>query len=146
MCGCTSPARDKWQPIGAARLREHLLSDSCWVRYGRSIEANSTTTTRAAASCSGEGTRGIAGSLAMLIRSKVPQLGNVSWFCVDRTADYSKLFSIELAQTRTRLLGGIIALVGCGWRMACAISYLVHGDTGAATGAYFPCLSGRNPS
>jgi uncharacterized membrane protein YqjE len=47
----------------------------------------------------------------MSIHSKVNQWGNVSRFCVERMADYSELFSIELAQTRARLLREIIALV-----------------------------------
>jgi uncharacterized membrane protein YqjE len=47
----------------------------------------------------------------MSIHSKVTQWGNVSRFCVERLADYSELFSLELAQTRTRLLREVIALV-----------------------------------
>jgi uncharacterized membrane protein YqjE len=47
----------------------------------------------------------------MSIHSKVTQWGNVSRFCVDRMADYSELLSIELAQTRTRLVREVIALV-----------------------------------
>ncbi|GAB2909477.1 hypothetical protein GCM10027093_54480 [Paraburkholderia jirisanensis] len=47
----------------------------------------------------------------MSIHSKVTQWGNVSRFCVERLADYSELLSLELAQTRTRLLREVIALV-----------------------------------
>ncbi len=47
----------------------------------------------------------------MSIHSKLSQWGNVSRFCVERMADYSELFSIEMAQVRTRLLREIIAFV-----------------------------------
>jgi hypothetical protein len=47
----------------------------------------------------------------MSIHSKVTQWGNVSRFCTERLADYSELLSIELAQTRTRLVREVIALV-----------------------------------
>jgi uncharacterized membrane protein YqjE len=47
----------------------------------------------------------------MSIHSKMTQWGNVSRFCVERMADYSELLSMELAQTRTRLLREVIALV-----------------------------------
>ncbi|HEY3597156.1 MAG TPA: phage holin family protein [Paraburkholderia sp.] len=47
----------------------------------------------------------------MSIHSKVTQWGNVSRFCVERIADYGELLSIELAQTRVRLVREVIALV-----------------------------------
>ncbi|HVE09346.1 MAG TPA: phage holin family protein [Paraburkholderia sp.] len=47
----------------------------------------------------------------MSIHSKVTQWSNVSHFCVERLADYSELFALELAQTRIRLMREVIALV-----------------------------------
>lgn len=47
----------------------------------------------------------------MSIHSKFIQWGNVTRFCVGRVAAYGELFSVELAQTRARLVRELIALV-----------------------------------
>src|SRR6185312_12459472 len=47
----------------------------------------------------------------MSIHSKLDRWRNVSRFVVDRVSDYTQLVSIELAQTRVRLVREIIALV-----------------------------------
>lgn len=52
----------------------------------------------------------IAGGV-MSIHSKLGRWRNVSRFVVDRVSDYTQLVSIELAQTRVRLVREIIALV-----------------------------------
>ncbi|MGF6602359.1 putative membrane protein YqjE [Paraburkholderia sp. GAS448] len=47
----------------------------------------------------------------MSIHSKLDRWRNVSQFLVARLSDYGQLFSIELAETRARVIREIIALV-----------------------------------
>jgi uncharacterized membrane protein YqjE len=49
--------------------------------------------------------------MAMSIHSKFDRWRNVSRFVVGRLSDYAQLFSIELAETRSRVIREVIALV-----------------------------------
>lgn len=52
-----------------------------------------------------------AGGNAMTVRTKLDRWRNVGSFAARRLADYAELLSIEIAQTRARLLREFIALV-----------------------------------
>jgi uncharacterized membrane protein YqjE len=49
--------------------------------------------------------------MAMSIHSKLDRWRNVSQFLVARLSDYAQLFSIELAETRVRVMREVIAIV-----------------------------------
>jgi uncharacterized membrane protein YqjE len=60
----------------------------------------------------------------MQIHSKVKSWRNVGRFCANRIADYAELFSIELEQTRTRLVRELIALVALAVAGLFALAFL----------------------
>ncbi|SAL06168.1 hypothetical protein AWB81_07472 [Caballeronia arationis] len=47
----------------------------------------------------------------MTMQAKFAKWRNVGLFCAQRASDYAELFSIELAETRSRMLHEVVALV-----------------------------------
>jgi len=60
----------------------------------------------------------------MSVQSKIMRWRNVGRFCVQRVADYGELFRIELAETKTRLLHEVIALVALAVGALFTLSFL----------------------
>ena len=47
----------------------------------------------------------------MSVQSKIAQWRHVGRFCAQRVSDYGELFQIELAETKSRLLQEVVALM-----------------------------------
>ena len=60
----------------------------------------------------------------MSAQSKIMRWRNVGRFCAQRVADYGELFRIELAETKTRLLHEVIALVALAVGALFTLSFL----------------------
>jgi uncharacterized membrane protein YqjE len=60
----------------------------------------------------------------MSVQSKITRWRNVSRFCVRRVGDYGELFRIELAETKTRLIHEVIALVALAVGALFTLSFL----------------------
>src|ERR1700693_1522292 len=64
------------------------------------------------------------GGTTMSAQSKITRWRNVRRFCARRVADYGELFRIELAETKTRLLHEVIALVALAVGALFTLSFL----------------------
>jgi uncharacterized membrane protein YqjE len=74
----------------------------------------------------------------MSVQSKIMRWRNVGRFCAQRVADYSELFRIELADTKTRLLHEAIALVALAVGALFTLSFLCIAIIASAWGTpYF---------
>jgi uncharacterized membrane protein YqjE len=62
--------------------------------------------------------------IPMSVQSKITRWRNVSRFCVRRVGDYGELFRIELAETKTRLIHEVIALVALAVGALFTLSFL----------------------
>ncbi|QIE30144.1 Putative Actinobacterial Holin-X, holin superfamily III (plasmid) [Caballeronia sp. SBC1] len=60
----------------------------------------------------------------MSAQSKIMRWRNVGRFCAQRVADYGELFRIELADTKTRMLHEVIALVALAVGALFTLSFL----------------------
>jgi uncharacterized membrane protein YqjE len=60
----------------------------------------------------------------MSAQSKIMRWRTVGRFCVQRVADYGELFRIELAETKTRLMHEVIALVALAVGALFTLSFL----------------------
>ena len=74
----------------------------------------------------------------MSAQSKITRWRNVGRFCSRRVADYGELIRIELAETKTRLLHEVIALVALGVGALFTLSFLCIAIIASAWGTpYF---------
>jgi uncharacterized membrane protein YqjE len=74
----------------------------------------------------------------MSAQSKITRWRNIGRFCTRRVADYSELFRIELAETKTRLLHEVIALVALAVGALFTLSFLCIAVIASAWGTpYF---------
>jgi uncharacterized membrane protein YqjE len=74
----------------------------------------------------------------MSAQSKITRWRNVGRFCTRRVADYGELFRIELAETKTRLLHEVIALVALAVGALFTLSFLCIAIIASAWGTpYF---------
>jgi uncharacterized membrane protein YqjE len=74
----------------------------------------------------------------MSAQSKITRWRNVGRFCTRRFADYGELFLIELAETKTRLLHEVIALVALAVGALFTLSFLCIAIIASAWGTpYF---------
>src|ERR1700674_138808 len=78
------------------------------------------------------------GGTTMSAQSKITRWRNVRRFCARRVADYGELFRIELAETKTRLLHEVIALVALAVGALFTLSFLCIAIIASAWGTpYF---------
>ena len=74
----------------------------------------------------------------MSVQSKITQWRNVGRFCARRVSDYGELLCIELAETKTRLLHEVIALVALAVGALFTLSFLCIAIIASVWGtAYF---------
>ena len=74
----------------------------------------------------------------MSAQSKITRWRNVGRFCTRRVADYGELIRIELAETKTRLLHEVIALVALAVGALFTLSFLCIAIIASAWGTpYF---------
>ena len=60
----------------------------------------------------------------MSVQSKIAQWRHVGRFCAQRVSDYGELFRIELAETKSRLLHEVVALVALAVGALFTLSFL----------------------
>lgn len=74
----------------------------------------------------------------MSVQSKISQWRHVGRFCARRVSDYGELFRIELAETKSRLLNEVVALVALAVGALFTLSFLCIAIIATAIGTpYF---------
>jgi uncharacterized membrane protein YqjE len=70
----------------------------------------------------------------MSVQSKIAQWRHVGRFCAQRVSDYGELFRIELAETKSRLLHEVVALVALAVCTLFTLSFLCIAIIASAIG------------
>jgi uncharacterized membrane protein YqjE len=74
----------------------------------------------------------------MSVQSKIAQWRHVGRFCAQRVSDYGELFRIELAETKSRLLHEVVALIALAVCTLFTLSFLCIAIIASAIGTpYF---------
>jgi uncharacterized membrane protein YqjE len=74
----------------------------------------------------------------MTVQSKIATWRSVGRFCARRVSDYGELFRIELAETKARVLGEVVALVALAIGALFTLSFLCIAIIATAAGTpYF---------
>ena len=77
----------------------------------------------------------------MSVQSKIAQWRHVGRFFAQRVSDYGELFRIELAETKSRLLHEVVALVALAVCTLFTLSFLCIAIIASAIGTpYFPAV------